>query len=436
MLRNLLFIIVLLLVSLAASRVAENPGQMSMEWFGYRIQTSAAFMLVATLTLALLTWLALKFLDMLVTAPRRIGKARTSLQQEKGLAALTEAFVALGDNDTTTATKYITQAEKFLPDPTLPRLLNLQLARQQGDEEKLREQFQSLQDSEQTRPLALRGLIEEARRSDRMTEALTRVEELLKLRPKHIPTLVLAADIFSYHRRWQEALQLIADARKRLTLSSQQARRLSALVYVEQAQIMLKENNRSSAIELLKEATSKDPSVTTAAILLADNYLQNDKISDATNVLRKAWAAQPHPELAALIEKTLVALPPEKRLKKIQDILKPHADTQEGLLATAKSAIAAKDWALARQCLKTASGRQETVTLCKLMAELEQQEGSEPAKANYWLDRATSATPDSVWRCNSCGHQPAAWSAHCPECTHFDSVHWQPPQYAVYQLTK
>ncbi len=436
MLRNLLFIIALLMVSLAAGRIAENPGQMTMDWFGYRIETSAAFLLVGVITLSFLAWLAFKLLDILVTMPRRIGKARSSLQQEKGLAALTEAFVALGDQDMANAKKYIGQAEKFLPDPTLPRLLNLQLARQQGDEENLRLQFQALRDSEQTKPLALRGLIEEARRSDRMSEALTHAEELLKLRPKHVPTLMLVADIFSYHRRWQEALQLISSAQKRFVLGGAEARRISALIYLEQAQVMLKENNRSSALEMLKESVKKEASIPAATILLADIYLQVDKLGDAANAIRKAWAAHPHPELAKLFDKAHAGLTPQKRLKKVQEMVKPNANALESLIAVARAAIAAEEWDVARQNLKTASGQQETVAVCKLMAELEQLSGSEPAKANYWLDRATAATPDSVWRCNSCGHQPAAWSAHCGECTHFDSIYWQPPQYAVYQLTK
>ncbi len=436
MLRNFLFLIAMVAIAATAGWVAEHPGALMVEWFGYRIETSAAFLLLAIVGVTLILWLVIRAATALVTMPRNLAHKRTGLQQERGLQALTDAFVALGEQDTAAAKKYIKEAERYLPNPALPRLLSLQIARQQGDDRALREQFAELQHSPQTRPLALRGMVEEARREDRMAEALSQAEELLKLRPKHKPTILLLLDLYSYHRRWQEALLLISRSQKRLLLSGSEARHYAALIYLEQAQAMLNEQNRGSAVEMLRSALKKDPGLTAAVLLLAELYLQTNKIKSASAILRKAWHIQPHPDIATLYDKAHSSLAPEKRLQKMQELVRSNAQDWESLLAVGRSAMNARNFTLARQELKTAIGQRETVGLCKLMAELEQMDKKDAAQIRFWLDRATAAFPDTAWQCSDCGHQPIHWHAHCPECRHFDSVKWQSPRYAVYPIAK
>lgn len=434
MLRNLFFLLALVLIAGSAGWVAEHPGLLTVEWFGYRIETSAAFLLFALAAGVLALWLALRLAAAVLLMPRNLARNRKGLQHERALQALTDAFVALGEQDTRTASKYIKEAEKFLPDAPLPKLLNLQIARQSGDETALRQQFLELQHNPQTKPLALRGLIEEARRENRMDDTLAPAEELLKLRPKHKPTIVLLLDIYSYHRRWQEALDLLARAQKRLIITGGEARHYAALIYTEQAQKMLAEQNRASALEMLRAALKKEPGLTAAAVLLAEIYLQTNKQSQAISVLRKAWNIQPHPLLAATLDKAYATLTPEKRLQKIQDWVKATPQEWESLLAVARTALAARNFPVARQHFKSALGQRETVSLCKWMADLEQQEKKDEAQSRFWLDRMATAFPDALWLCNDCGHQADEWQAHCPECRHFDSIRWQPPRYAVYPI--
>ncbi len=435
MLRNLYFIAILITLALASGWLAEHPGKIALEWFGYHIKTSAAFMLVALIAAVLLAWFGLKLLSLLLFMPSHIGKARNSAQQQKGLFALTEAFIALGDHDAQTAAKHIKLAEKYLPDPTLPRLLALQIARQQGDEATLKTQFHALQDSPQTRPLALRGMVEESRRDHRLADAPTQahLQELLTLRPRHKPTLLLAIDVYSQQRRWQEALQWVSFGQKKWVFSRSEARHLSALIHTEQAQAMLAENNAHSATEMLKEALKREAGQSMAAILLAGIYLESGQHSQAASVIRTAWVAQSHPELAALYEQCFPTISAEKRLKKMQELVKRAPESWESLMAIGRAALNTKDYTLARQSLKAAMGQRETATNCKWMAELEQQENNDTTKANYWLGQAASAQADALWRCGNCGHQPQMWRAHCPECQQFDRISWQAAApYAIY----
>lgn len=434
MIRNLWLIALLGILAMAAGWMAEHPGQVTLQWFGYEVETSAAFLAVALVIAAFALWIGFRILAMLLFMPSHLGKARGAAAQQRGLTALTDAFIALGDQDAQTASKHLKIAEKYLPDPTLPHLLGLQIARQQGDEAALRQQFQALQDSAQTRPLALRGLVEEARRNQRLEDALTgtQLKELLTLRPRHKPTLLLAIDIYSGQRRWQEALQWVIHGQKKWVFSRSEARHLTAVIYTEQGQAMLAEKNTHSATEMFRAALKRDASLTAAAIALGRILIDTADFSQAASMLRKAWAAQPHPELATLYNQCFPALTPQKRLLKIQSLVKSSAGTWEALMAEGQSALEAGNFTVAREKLKAALGSRETVSLCKAMAELEQKENKDSSKASYWLGQAVAAQADAVWRCSNCGQQTQEWSSHCPECSHFDRIAWQTPQYAVF----
>lgn len=432
MIRNLWLILLLGILALSSGWMAEHPGQVTLQWFGYEVQTSAAFLAIALVASALVLWLGFRVLALLLLMPGNLGKARGAAAQQRGLAALTDAFVALGDQDTQAAEKHLKLAERLLPDPTLPHLMGLQLARQQGNDAALREQFRRLQDSPQTRPLALRGLVEEARRDRRLEDALSQAQlkELLVLRPRHKPTLILAVDVYSGQRRWQEALQWIVQGQKKWVFSRQEARHLAALVYTEQAQAMLAENNGHSAAEMLRAALKREISHAPAAILLAQYLIDTQQLTEAASVLRKAWAANPVLEMVQLYGQCLTENAAEKKLKKRIAFAKsaPATALWEVQMAQARAYLDAGEYAATREHLKAATGIRGTVLTCQWMAELEQKEHQDSAKVAYWLGQAATAIPDALWRCGNCGHQPSFWQAHCSECNHFDRVQWQAPQ--------
>lgn len=422
--QRILIFIALMTLALVASWLAEHPGTMELQWLDYEIKTSAAFLLVALTVLVLTLWFLIKLLIGLLHFPKDFKQARKIVDHERGLEALTEAFIALGERDHDRARQQIGKAERYLPSPTLPRLMQLQLVQQSGQIEKLKTQFKLLESSPQTRPIALKGLIEEARRFGRMEEALQHAETLLSLQPRDPSAVRKVIDIYSYHHRWQEALQIAIRAQNRRIIPREEIRSLKTAIYMEQAETALEERNRSSATELLKSALKMDPGHTSAAAKLADIYLQTGKKGLAVRVLRRAWKFTPHPDLAAMHQKIYEDLPADKQLRKAKDMVKGQPAAIESQLTVARAAIKAEQWETARNHLKIALTKQETVTACKLMAELEEKEHQDESESKRWLERAAVATADPVWQCGHCGHQPKRWRAHCRKCYHFNAIRW------------
>ncbi|MFQ5765519.1 MAG: heme biosynthesis protein HemY, partial [Rhodospirillales bacterium] len=65
--------------------------------------------------------------------------------------------------------------------------------------------------------------------------------------------------------------------------------------------------------------------------------------------------------------------------------------------------------------------------VCRMMAELEENENEDPARAREWLMRASQAGADPTWVCGHCGNAVGEWSVVCGKCESFDSFSWATP---------
>jgi len=430
MLRKALIIALLLGLSIGAGWMADHPGELTLRWLGYEIRTSASFLFIMVLLAAAALWLSFSLLRSLLRLPVEYQQSRQLLLHQKGLEAITEAFIALSDQNHALAQKHISRAEKLLPAPTLPQLMRLQLTRLKGDEQALQQQFQQLEQSPQTKPLALTGMLQDSRRNGRMDEALRHAEALVALKPKQRSAQRALVSLYSYHRRWQEALKAIASARRHAALTSREATHLNAVVYLEQAQCMLAEHNHLSAAEMLRKALSYNLSLTPAVEALAGLYLTQSNEAQAVKLLRRAWKLEPHPTLYTLYLRCYPALTADKQLKKTIELAKQNPQHIESRIALAQAFMEAREFTPAREQLNAALHKEKTVRLCKLMAELEQKDRPDSPSATEWLKDAASATPNPGWVCTACHHEPKQWTAHCSECHDFDTIRWKARQYA------
>ncbi|GEM_PF-5046201 len=424
--RKIILLLSIIAIALGASWMADHAGQFSLNWLGWQIEGSVAFLLVALLLSASLIWLIMHWLNALFHIPSELRKERKRLMSGKGLDHITQAMIAASENDTKSSQKHLDKARHFLPDSPLPRLMQLQLAGRQKDSKLAHQQFTQLQHFAPTKALALRGLAEQARKQGDMDLALTYTDDLLKEAPNNVTSQKLAIDIFSYHRRWQEALKLVKQAYAQKHLNADEYKRANATIAMQQATTMLEEKNRQSAMEMLKKATSADPSLQPAAIQYAELLRQIGKPAQAAKILRNSWKHTPHPEVAKAHAELFKDMTPEKQAKKAKELAKQNSQALETQTLLAEAAMQAEEWDNAKNHLKIGMSKQETVTLCRLMAQLYKKGYSDETEERRWLDKAITATPDASWQCTHCGAQPEDWRAHCKECYDFANIYWRP----------
>jgi len=161
--------------------------------------------------------------------------------------------------------------------------------------------------------------------------------------------------------------------------------------------------------------------------------LQRDgKTRQAARVLEQAWRAQPQPRLAEIYGALDAGEAPVARYKRLQRLAASNPDHPESHVALASAALAAQLWGEARRHLDEAGAHAEpTARVCRLMAELEEAEHGDGAAARAWLARAAEAAPDPAYVCRACNTQARDWTALCPNCGNFDTLHWSAPTLAA-----
>jgi HemY protein len=141
-------------VSFAAVWVADHPGQVTIRWFDYRIDTSFAFVVIVSVIAA---WLMITLYTWgrdLAHAPKRFGERQQLKHYQKGLAELTYSVAALAASDNATAEKHLQKAQRLLGATPMGLLVSAQIAKSRGEEARARELLNEMMNHKETKQVA------------------------------------------------------------------------------------------------------------------------------------------------------------------------------------------------------------------------------------------------------------------------------------------
>lgn len=424
MIKLLLFLSLVLAVALGVSYLADSPGTITMEWFGWQVDTTALFLCLAISLCLILLFLLFRLLTFLVTYPQRYRDKRKVQHYERGLTALTEAFSALAVSDLRTAKKLTKKADYLLGSPPITHLLSAQLARLEGDKAESVQQLTSLLSHKETEFLAARGLYEHARKSGDRAAATRYAELAVKISPaSHLAALALIEQ-YMHAKRWQEAHLATQRGKKHQALTAEEAKRFEGLIDYHYADALAFREENEAALKYAKSAHKVLPAHAPATLLLMRLLMQTDHKRHISAVVARAWKAKPHPAIASLYQEMFTDEPSGKRLKRmlaLESIQPQHPETH---LAIAEAALDDRQWELARTHLNAAQEKQESPKLCRLMARLEMEQYANEERAAFWRKRAQHLHFAPRWECGDCKAVLAEWHLHCPECHGFDCVSW------------
>jgi HemY protein len=149
----------------------------------------------------------------------------------------------------------------------------------------------------------------------------------------------------------------------------------------------------------------------------------------ADNVIEKAWAAAPHPDLATFYLEPVTD--PAERIREAQRLAGFNKTSGESFLVLAQAFLAAKLTGEARRNVQAAlAAGLDQRRLWVLKADIEDADaasgGNEAAAlaGREALRRSQSARPDPRWRCTTCGAEPGEWHAACPSCGTVGRMQW------------
>ena len=388
MIRWVLFLIGLGAVAYGASWLADHPGHVTIEWLGGRLDTPFAFLLVFVIGLIVVCAVLFHLWRKLVRTPRGLGRRRRESRQRRGYEALSRGLVAVAAGDATAAARHATKADDLLSGQPLTLLLSAQAAQLQGDQQAANRFFHAMLERPETSFLAVRGLLANAIKEENWTEAVRLARRAHRLQPN---SQWVTERLFELQQRtgaWTDAEQTVEEMRRKKLLAVGDAMHQRAEF---QYRLSL-EKDGDEAIRWARKALDSDPSLTPAAVRLARLWLGQGRPRKAAAVVEQAWAKAPHADLLDLYWEARKADDAKQKIAAAQRLAKANPDHLESRLAIATAALEAHQWGEARANLEPVAGDDASPRVCRLMAQLEESEHGDLARARAWLVKAAGET--------------------------------------------
>jgi len=319
------------------------------------------------------------------------------------------------------------KADKYLQKPALTNLLIAQAAEMTGDTKKAEETYRKLVEDEKTRFVGVRGIMMQKLASGDTETALKLAEKAFALKPKHEETGDVLLRLQAEKQDWTGARKTLSVKLRNGQLPRDVHKRRDAVLALSEAKDILADENSIEKREAAISANRLSPDLIPAAVMAAHGYIDQGKPKYATRLLKKAWEARPHPDLAAAFAAIAPDETPAARIKRFMALTRVQMANPETKMLLAELHIANEDFPNARRALGDLVETDPDARSVTLMAAIERGEGASDTVVKGWLARAIAVPRGPQWICNNCQHIHAEWKPICENCSSFDTLEWKRP---------
>ncbi len=423
MFRILLFLFLLGLATLGLGALLEQPGSLSLTWFGYHIDTSPVVGLSLVALAAIVLWSLIRFIFSIPSIVSITARAR---KRARGQDALARGIIAASVGDLRKAKRASLDARKFLPHEPLTLLLEAQAAQLSGDRAGAERAFRSMAERPETKLLGLRGLHVESLRQGDHEEA-----HRIALQAQSIAPLAWSGqavlDRYAARGEWDAARLSVTQNMRARVIDAATGKRQKAVLDTAQA-MDCELTDPQRAIRLLRAATKKAPDLIPATALLGRLLSRKGEMRAGSRLIETAYAATPHPDLAQAYIDMRPGDSAADRLARARTLAKFAPNHPESAMLVAVAALGARDFAAARDAMAPLiyGGERPTARMCVIMAELEDREHDAQGLVREWLARGSRAPRDATWVAD--GHFSRQWAPVSPVTGKLDAYRWLQPR--------
>jgi HemY protein len=419
--RLLLFVALTALLVAAAVWLADRPGEVTIHWQGWRVDTTVPVLVLGLTALLAVMAVIFRLLRLVLGAPGRFFVARRARRTQAGYRALSDGLAAVAAGNPRQARKLAHKADRLLVDHSLTGLLSAQAADLSGDEGEAKLRFETMVARPATAFLGLKGLLDLALKQGDRGAALDYARRAWALQPGTTGLAVTLFELQMANGQWAEAEMTLGEARRRKAMAASDLSHRRALVLYARANAAELCGNAGEALSLLLKAHRADPGFVVAAVAASRLLHHRGKERKAVSVIETAFRAAPH---AALVEALLALAPAETALQRVSRLerLVRTNPAAIGHLALAEAALEARLWGQARTHAEKAVALRPGARAYDLMARLERGERKDEAAAMSWAAKAAAAPAEAAWVCGKCGETTAEWSILCPSCGAVDGL--------------
>lgn len=417
-----------------AGFLLQAEGGLQIRAFGMELNPGPLESVLLLVLMVFVIWLALKVLALLIAVWKFLNGDETALsryfdrnRERKGFDALSEGMMALASGEGNIAMAKAAKAEKYLNKPALTNLLTAQAAEMAGDTRKAEETYRKLVEDEQTRFVGMCGIMKQKLAAGDNETALQLAEKAFALKPKHQDTGDVLLRLQAEKEDWTGARKTLNAKLRNGQLPRDVHKRRDAVLALSEAKDILDDDKSIEAREAAIEANRLSPDLIPAAVMAANGYIEQGKPRYATRVLKKAWEARPHPDLAASFAAIAPDETPTARIKRFTALTKVNPEHPETKMLLSELHIANEDFPEARRALGTLVETDPDARSVTLMAVIERGEGATDTVVKGWLARAISVPRGPQWICDNCQHIHNEWKPICENCSGFDTLEWKRP---------
>ena len=405
----LTFLIVTAIAIAVAWAVSLLPGTVAIQLGDLAFETSMPVAVLLAAILFVLLYILFRLLGTVFRGPRRLRGWRAGRARARGDAAVTRAFIALAAGDAPAARREAERARANLGDQPVALLLVAGAGKLAGREGEVTAAYRALAEQPEAAFLGLRGLLRQAVERGDLTAAADLARRAENVQPGAAWLKTERLQIALRTGAWADALRLAPP-------NQPEPRAALAAAAADDA------SDPAEARKLAKAAWEADPKLAPAALAYARRLRRSGKERAAQDVLRRAWAAAPHPDLASLALEPVAD--PLARAKAAQSFVQDAPNLPDSHLLLARLSLDAGLLGEARRHLDAAAaGGLRQRRLAVLRADLAEAE-DDPAATREALRDAAVTEPDPEWRCTECGTVQPAWTPVCPACGTAGSLAW------------
>ena len=436
--RTLSLLFVVAVAMLVAAWLAGAPGSASVEFAGWRLDTSFGGLAVLVVAIGFVLILIDRLWRATLGTPRRFSEWRQARRTRKGYEAVTRGLLAIASGDAGDARRQARAAIGKLGAVPVVQLLSAQAAQLAGDEAEANKYLEAMRALPETEFAALRGLVAAAIKRGETEKALGLAQRARDLRPAAPWVSAALVELETKSGAWAQAGETLIQARRNKLLEATVADGQAAAALHAHARALGSAGDLRSAIAAAERAAHLAPDRPEVAATLATLYARDALARAAGNLVEKEWARHPHPDLLAayrLARPVANALQWVKQVERLAKLAPLHRETH---IALAEAALAADLWGEAKRHAQAAlaaegvrdgvpNGPAPSLGLCRLLQRIAEAQGDDAEGARHWLARAADASPDPAWTCAACGQPHETWLALCTHCGAFDRMEWRAP---------
>ncbi len=433
-----LFLVLVFVALVAAAAygiewISANGEGIQIVFAGYEVVLGPLQTVFAALALFVAVWIVLRVLSLFVgilaflfareTAFSRFFNRR---RERRGNRILGDGFLALASGDSKLALRKASKAEALLSRPELGKLLAAQAAEQMGDKRMAMETYKALLSDDQTRFLAIRGLMKHKQGEGDEATARELAKKALELKPADGETAEQLFLMQTHDADWSGARRALALEQRHRPAPKALAKRRDGLLALSQARDLRASGELEEAQRAAMDAAKQLPNFAPAVVEGARAHAEVGNTQKAITLIKTAWAHEPHPDLAAAFAALKPDESPADRVKRFGDLVRKDPNHPEARMLMAEVNVAAEDFPAARRALGDLVDSDPTARAMTLMAAIERGEGSDDTTVKAWLARAVTAPRGPQWVCEVEGAVYAQWQPVCDVCGSFDTLTWKP----------